>query len=512
MKTFWMLAAALSFAATAAELPRSVFDVTSHGAKGDGRANDAPAIQKAIDACARSGGGTVYFPSGNYLSGTIVLKSNVTLHLSPAATLWGSREIADYNPPHLIYAKAADNITIEGQGTINGNGDAYWEPDFKAKPKRPSPLIELVECRNVRIRDVRIRNTPGWGIHPVDCDGVYIRGISIVSDMRGPNTDGIDPDSSRNVMISDSYIETGDDAICLKTHSGPTPRACENVTVTNCVLISDDSAIKFGTASHGDFRNCTFSNCVISGTRYGLAMYIKDGALVEGISFSNITIDTSVAHFNRRTNGKREWIEYPIFLDLEKRGDDSRQSRIRDVSFSDIRILSEGRVLVGGMPAQPIENLSFRNITMRVTGFEAVEKQRKPRGVAKIRPATRDTDYSTAPAALIFANVRGLSLRDVRVIWDAPGAPPDRHAIYAAGVEDLTVSGFSGAPAGSKLAAIGMERVRRAFVTQSRTEAGAPWFIGLSGTPEAEVVLSGNDLAKAAKVIGAGGTYVHLPQ
>jgi polygalacturonase len=90
MKTFWMLAAALSFAATAAELPRSVFDVTSHGAKGDGRANDAPAIQKAIDACARSGGGTVYFPTGNYLSGTIVLKSNVTLHLSPGATLWGA--------------------------------------------------------------------------------------------------------------------------------------------------------------------------------------------------------------------------------------------------------------------------------------------------------------------------------------------------------------------------------------------------------------------------------------
>jgi len=119
-------------------------------------------------------------------------------------------------------------------------------------------LIELVGCRNVRIRDVRIRNTPGWGIHPVDCDGVYIRGISMISDMRGPNTDGIDPDSSRNVMISDSYIETGDDAICLKTHSDTVPRACENVTVTNCVLISDDSAIKFGTASHGDFATAPF--------------------------------------------------------------------------------------------------------------------------------------------------------------------------------------------------------------------------------------------------------------
>lgn len=497
MKTSWILGAVLACTAVAAEPPGSVFNVISHGAKADGRANDAPAIQKAIDACARSGG-IVYFPAGNYLSGTIVLKSNVTLHLSPGATLWGSRNIADYNPPHLIYAQDAENITIEGEGAINGNGDAYWNPDFKAKAKRPTPLIELVGCRNVRIRDVRIRNTPGWGIHPVDCDGVYIRGISMITDMRGPNTDGIDPDSSRNVMISDSYIETGDDAICLKTHSGPAPRACENVTVTNCVLISDDSAIKFGTAGHGDFRNCAFSNCVVTGTRYGLAMYIKDGALVEGVTFSNITIDTSVAVFNQRTKSKREWTEYPIFLDLEKRSDESRPSRIRDVSFSDIRILGEGRVLVGGTPEQPLENLSFRNIVMRVTGFEAVEKQRKPRGVAKIRPAPRDTDYATAPAALVFANVHGLNLRDVRVIWDVPGAAQDRHALYAAGVEDLTLSGFAGAASGSKLAAIGMERVRRAFVSDFRSS------IGLAGTPEAEV--------HGARGIGAGHTYVHLPQ
>jgi Glycosyl hydrolases family 28 len=509
VRAFLIIFTAVSWAAGAADLPRSFLDVTAYGAKGDGRTNDAAAIQKAIDACARAGGGTVYFAAGNYLSGTIMLKSHVTLRLSPAATLWGSRQIADYNPLHLIYAEDAENITIEGEGTINGNGDAYWEPDFKAKPQRPMQMIQLVRCRNVRIRDVRIRNTAAWGIHPVDCDGVNIRGISMISDMRGPNTDGIDPDSSRNVMISDSYIEGGDDAICLKTHSAARP--CENITVTNCVLVSDDSAIKFGTGSQGDFRNCTFSNCSIAGTRYGLAMYIKDGAVVEGVSFSNISIDTSVDFYNQRTKSSREWVEYPIFLDLEKRRDDSRQGRIRDVSFSDIRIKTKGRVLVGGMPAQSLENLSFRNILMRMTGFEPVEKQRKPRGVAKIRPATRDTDYSTAPAAMIFANVRGLDLRDVRVIWDATGPAPDRHALYAAGVEDLTISGFAGAPAGSKLAAIGLERVRRAFVTQSRAQPATPWFIGLKDTPGAEVVLEANDLKSAVRIIGEGSTYVHLP-
>src|SRR5690242_12930786 len=132
VRAFLIIFTAVSWAAGAADLPRSFLDVTAYGAKGDGRTNDAAAIQKAIDACARAGGGTVYFAAGNYLSGTIVLKSHVTLRLSPAATLWGSRQIADYNPLHLIYAEDAENITIEGEGTINGNGDAYWEPDFKA--------------------------------------------------------------------------------------------------------------------------------------------------------------------------------------------------------------------------------------------------------------------------------------------------------------------------------------------------------------------------------------------
>jgi hypothetical protein len=503
----------LAWTAMAAEVPHGVFDVTTFGVKNDASVNQAQAIQRAIDACARAGGGTVYFPAGDYVSGTITLKNNVTLYLAGGATLWGSRRIEDYEPLHLIYAQNAENIAIEGNGTINGNGDAFWEPNFKAKAKRPTPLIELVGCRNVHIRDIRIRNMPGWGIHPWECDGVFIRGISMITDMRGPNTDGIDPDSSRNVMISDSYIEGGDDAICLKTTKRPgggPVRACENVTVTNCVLISDDSAIKLGTASYGDFRDCTFSNCVITGTRYGIAMYIKDGALVEGIRFSNITIDTSVAHYNQQTRSTREWVEYPIFLDLEKRGENSVLSRVRDVSFSDISIRSKGRVLVGGLPERPLENLTFRNIVMRMTGFEPVEKQKKPRGVANIRPTTPETDYSTVPAAMIFANVAGLNLRDVNVIWDAASVQ-DRHAVWAGNVSDLSIEGFRGAPSGAKLAAIGLEKVTRAFITGARPAAGTAVFLGVNGVPDDEIVLTGNDFKKGTSPVQKGAVHVHLP-
>jgi hypothetical protein len=509
LRCIWMSCAAAGLAAA-----QPVFNPVDYGAKADGKTNDAAAIQKAIDACNRAAGGTVLLPSGNFLSGTIVLKSNVTLHISPGATLWGSRNIGDYGPVHLIYAEGAENIAIEGQGVINGNGDAFWEPNFRAKPKRPMQLIELVGCRNVHIRDIRIRNAPAWGIHPWNCDGVYIRGISMITDMRGPNTDGIDPDSSRDVFISDSYIEGGDDAICLKTtrrSDGKPVPACERVTATNNVLISDDSAIKLGTASYGDFRDCTFSNTVISGTRYGIAMYIKDGANVERIQFSNITIDTSIAHYNQTTGSNRTWIEYPIFLDLEKRSEQSVLSRIRDVVFSDIQIQGKGRVLVEGLPERPLENLSFRNISVRVTGFEPIEKQTKPRGVANIRPTTPETDYANVPAAMIFANIRGLNLRDLRVIWEAPGGEaPARHALYASRVQDLTLDGFAGSPAGTALAAIGLDSVRNAFIAAVRLSSGTPVFIGTHDVAEADLILTNNDLKPGTVSVKPDAAHIHL--
>jgi hypothetical protein len=499
------LVALLALVASAA-LPVSLFDVTAHGAKGDGKTLDSAAIQKAIDACHRAGGGVVYFPRGDFLSGTFVLKSNVTLHLSPGATLWGSRHIEDYGPLHLIYARGAENIAIEGSGTINGNGDAFWYPGFKPREKRPSPLIELVECKDVRIENVRIRNTPGWGIHPLLCERVFIRGISMISPYDGPNTDGIDPDSSRDVIISDSYIETGDDCIVLKTTGRlglPAP-PCENVTITNCVLLSDDAALKLGTESHGDFRHIVFSNCAIRKSNVGLAIYAEDGGTFENVGFSNITIETAP------TRGRAT---YPIYIDLERRYEDSRQSRVRDIHFSNITIHSMGRLLVGGMPDHPLENLTFRNIFFRVTGYEAVEKLRKPRGSNRVRPAPQELDYASAPAAMVFANVRGLTLDAVRVHWDAAGTPPERHAIYSARVEDLTVRGFQGRGAATKgkLAAIGLDQSRNVFITGSRAEEGAGVFVGWNGVAKEEILLSGNDLKGAVQETAEGAAYVHLP-
>lgn len=494
----------------AAAAGAAVCDITAYGAVADGKSQNARAIQDAVDHCAAGGGGVVAVPRGRFLTGTIILKSNVTLRLAQGAVLLGSPKLEDYNPPHLLYAEDAENIVIEGEGTIDGNGRQFWDESFRPKP-RPNQMLRLMRCRNIRIRGIRIRNTANWGIHPVLCDGVYIQGISMVSDMRGPNTDGIDPDSSRNVFISDSYIDSGDDAICLKSSKDRGAGVpVENVTITNCILASEDTAIKIGTRSDGDFRNIVVSNTVIFGSRYGIGFYVKDGATVEGVRFSNLTIDTSADHFTRTTGVKRSWSEYPIFLDLEKRGPESPAGRIRDVVFEGISIRGEGRVVVAGMPDRPLENLTFRNIAMRVTGFENIEKERKPRGVKDMPPAPREADYAPAPAAFVFAHIRGLDLENLKVVWDTGTARADRHAIFASDVEGLYVDGFAGGPAGAKLAAIGLERVRRAIITGARLDPAPAVFIGLRNTSAGEVDLSANRIGKA-RAMAAGSVYSHLP-
>jgi polygalacturonase len=419
-------------------------NVRDFGAKGDGKTLDTAAIQKAIDA----GPGTVYFPAGRFLSGTIMLKSNVTLYLSPGAVLLGSTRIEDYNPKHLIYAKGVENIAIEGGGTIDGQGDAFLDKDLKPL-SRPSPLIEIWDSRGVRIQDISIRKTPAWGIHPKNCNGVKIRGISLLNNLRAINSDGIDIDSSRNVLISDNHIEAGDDCIVLKTTNrggavsadgspagalipaGPT----ENVTVTNNVLVSSASALKLGTESHGDFRHIVFSNCVIRESRTGIALLDNDGGTMEDIRFQNIVMTTAP-----------KWgqgVEWPIVLDVSKRNGDSRLGRMRDIAFSDITIYGKGRVMAAGTPESPLEQVSFRNVLMRMTGYENITKVKKMRGGAKTEAAGMP-DYGPTPAAMIFAFIKGLRLDAITTIWPGGKDAPERAAIYGDRLEDVAVTGFQG--------------------------------------------------------------------
>jgi len=272
-------------------LATPVFDVEKFSAIPDGKSLCTTSIQSAIDACHQAGGGKVVFYNGQFLTGTLVFKDNVYLELFPGATLLGSRNIKDYNPIYLLYTENAKNFGIVGSGTINGQGEFYWRGKQRSY-NRPERTIKFIDCQDMLLSEFNLINSASCCIDVERCDRVTITGLSIVNDREAPNTDGIDPVSSSNVFISDCYIDTGDDCICPKSNG--TEKPCENLVVTNCVLISNDSAIKLGTRSDGYIRNCTFCNIVIRNTQYGIGFYMKDGGHYEDIQFSDISIETSL--------------------------------------------------------------------------------------------------------------------------------------------------------------------------------------------------------------------------
>ena len=321
-----MLSAIAGFAASTVgaatgALPRSdstrpaIFDPRSFGAVGDGHAKDSPSVQRAIDACTAAGGGIVYLGPGTYLCGTVVLKSNVTLYLEAGAVLLGSGDIEDYQPRHLIYASGAQNVGLAGPGKIDGRGSEFWvhvprppTPEDKlwsdaihldwTRKKCPSPMVEFEDCTDVRITDVFLCNSPGWTLRPFNCDRVQIRGIVINNPVYSPNSDGIDPTGCQDLVISDCIIETGDDAICLKSESlnGAPVRVSKNIVVTNCILTGCCNGFKFGTPTFGGFENITFSNSVIynddvplpSRVIAGIQLSVVDGGWVDGVVISGI--------------------------------------------------------------------------------------------------------------------------------------------------------------------------------------------------------------------------------
>jgi polygalacturonase len=442
----------------AAFAANGIFDVRAHGAAGDGKTKDTAAIRRAIDACAAAGGGTVYLPPGRYLSGTVVLKENVTFHLEAGATLLGSTDLADYTPQpgpplkgdanakHLLYARDAANVTLRGAGTIDGQGHAFWVPSNRRPPRpedawrdvatydwkpldRPSPMVEFFNCRNLRIENVTLANSSGWTLRPIECDTVVIRGLKIRNPIIGPNTDGIDPTCCRNVFISDCDIATGDDAICLKSES-PYGRLglSQNVTITNCVLTCCCNGLKFGTATRGGFENVTFSNSVIYNAEVplaqrvisGIAIEMVDGGWVDGVVVSNIRIERA------RT---------PIFIRLGHRhGGDGR---LRGVMIDNVDAV--GAILtssITGLPGHPVEDVTLSNIRIdteeggKAAWIGPVSEQERSYPEARM--------FGRLPAYGFYCrHAAGLRFDNVRI---NAVVPDERPAMYFEDVRDLRLT------------------------------------------------------------------------
>jgi len=413
-----------------------LYDVRDYGAKADGKTLSTESIQKAIDECSKAGGGTVYLPPGTFLSGTIYFKTGVTLKLAAGCTLLGSAELKDYPPTvpalrsytdnytdkSLIYGENVERIGITGDGVIDGQGASFKGP-YKVRPY----MIRFIECRNVTVKDVTIRNSPMWVQHYLACDDVRIAGITVRS-LVNANNDGIDIDSCRRVVISDCNIESGDDAIVLKSTSA---RICVDVAITNCVLSTRCNAVKMGTESNGGFQNIAITNCVIYNTRLaGVALEIVDGGTMDRVVVSNITMNKVGA---------------PIFVRLGNRArpfkenmETPRMGVMRNITISNIEATGANPTgcAISGLPDAAIENVTLSNVRLSFEGGGT--KADAARAIPE-----KPTDYpeyamfGKLPAYGFYCrHVRGLRLLNVQL---QSAKPDQRHAVVLEDVEDALV-------------------------------------------------------------------------
>jgi len=381
----------------------ALFNVRTYGAVGDGKHLETAAINQTVAACAKAGGGTVYLPPGKYLTGTIVLKSHVTLDLDTGATLLGSENPEDYplcqDPwggnqseiASLIYAEDAENVTITGRGTINGQGQIWWKRQWLAFPKKGMPgaktpeeqaeakkishgrpqLIRLVRCHDVVIEQLNLTNSPSWNVHPLFCEFVRVDGVTISTPVPSPNTDGINPESCRNVQIINCRIDTGDDCVTLKSGINEIGRRMgkpdENITIANCVMMKGHGGVTIGSEMSGGVHNVTVANCVFQGTDIGIRVKAQRGRgnVVEGLTVANIVMQDVPHPFTITTfyqGSDQPGDVYPV---------DEGTPHFRDFLFSNIT--ARGAADAGsitGLRELPVEDISFSHVRIQAAkGF-----------------------------------------------------------------------------------------------------------------------------------------------
>jgi polygalacturonase len=290
-------------------------NILDFGAVPDGRTLCTDAFSAAVAACEKKGGGTIFVPAGNFLTGAIRLESNMTLLLEAGARLLFSDHPDGYpvvnsrwegvsRKVHMscVYAENAENVAVVGRGVLDGQGEAWWKLARSKMLDYPRPkLISFHHCRNVQVRDLMLVNSPGWTINPIECDGVTVTGVTIRNPADSPNTDGIDPDSCQNIHISNCHIDVGDDCIAVKSGTEASPQRIEtrNVTITNCTMVHGHGGVVLGSEMSGGIRNVVVSNCVFEKTDRGIRIKSRRGrgGAVEDIRVQNLVMDGVLCPF-----------------------------------------------------------------------------------------------------------------------------------------------------------------------------------------------------------------------
>ena len=429
------------------------YSIVSYGARPDTTVLSTQALQRAIDACSQAGGGRVVVPTGSYKIGTIVLKSNVHLYLEHGATLYGSTCLADYIPMksdysslrtntatiQLIYADKVSNVVIDGSGTIDGCGRAFeklsWNDEGITRPH----LLRFIQSSDITIRDVTLRNSGCWMQHYLACDRLTIDGIRVFN-RNNYNNDALDLDGCHEVIVRGVIADSDDDGITLKSTS---PRLCENIRISDCVVSSHCNAVKLGTETNGGFRNINISGIVVKpsadqrekffGQWIGssaISLEIVDGGVLENVTVSDVTVEgTEAPIFVRLGNRGRGYLSEG--KNMERIVPVGHVGSIRGVRLQNIQIRHAGSMgcSITGLPGYPVEDVWLSDISIHHRGGVAADE------MAKIADAVRDEKEKDYPEATMWGNLpakgffvrhaRNVQFSNVEISTEQPDERPD---------------------------------------------------------------------------------------
>ncbi|GGE47695.1 glycosyl hydrolase family 28 [Pedobacter psychrotolerans] len=422
------------------------YNIKNFGAVGDGKTNDAKAIQKAIDACSAAGGGQVLVPTGHvFMSGPFGLKSFVELRIEGGAKILAS-------PDEKLYTKSAfrenkgegtiwiggeklEQVSITGTGILDGNGisfmgeeisDSYVLKPFEIIDPRPH-LLTLIDCKKLNIDGVTFQNSAYWTVHLIGCNDVSISNITLLNSIKIRNSDGIDLDHSKNVRITNCYIESGDDCICLKNRREfEEYGACENIVISNCTMTSSSCAIKIGSENMDRISKVLINNCNIVNSNRGIGIQNRDEGTVSDVIFSNLIIESKL--FSDVWWGKSE----PIYITaypratannkdagwrLPKGQTKGKVGAVRDIYFSNIRCTGESGVYISAESQDKVSNIHFDQVSVKLN-----KTTKQPGGIYDRRPSNVEGLVKSPIAGFFFENTGFVSVNNSEVIW-GPNKP-----------------------------------------------------------------------------------------
>lgn len=396
------------------------------------------AIQAAIDELASVGGGTVYFPPGEWVATTIFLRNRITLNLDPAATLKCSsdiRKFKSYQPRKVedvsgwvhrelspgqrqqyffLVADSCDRVTIRGGGTIDGNGMAFWAPPEGDSPwyrdigPRVHPLLELRHCTNLTLENIHIVDSPGWTVHLYSCDHVMLRGVRMRNHLFGPNTDGFDINGCRDVMISDCHLICGDDCIIIKADE--TCRSSERIVISNCIVQSNCIGIGIGQEVASGVRQVAISNCIMRHCHRMIGIGSWAGGVIEDVTITNCIGDTL----------ETPPLARPIHIDIKQHPDNDHAplGTLRNITISQFTARTKGRILITGQQGTWLTNVSLRDIHLEMVDFEDPMELSPPTGkTGSNQYSNRNLEARKQRAALILEGMLNPMIDSVYVQW-----------------------------------------------------------------------------------------------